>query len=114
MDDMAQKRFDDRIKKKVDKPRPEAKDFPWTTKMGQEIEREVQLNQRCPSCKHFNKPDSHLVFPMRFDILGESVPLLIWICNQCGTVFAPRWGRKIIQEGVREQLKLDGRVEIDG
>lgn len=114
MDDMAQKRFDDRIKKKVDKPRPEAKDFPWTHRMAQEIEREVKLNQRCPGCKHMNKSDSHLVFPMRFDILGESVPLLIWICNQCGTLFAPRWGRKIITEGVREQLKLDGRIEIDG
>ena len=114
MDDIAQRRFDDRMKKKVDKPRPEAKDFPFTTKMKDEMEREIPLNQRCPNCKHLNKPDSHLLFPMRFEILGEIVPLIIWICNQCGTLFAPQWGRKIIQEGIREQLKLDGMVEIRG
>ena len=113
-DDMAKKRFEDRMKKRVDPTRPEAKDFPLTTMMKNEMEREVQLNQRCPNCKHMNKPDQHLIFPMRFDLMGESVPLIIWICNQCGMLFAPRWGRKIITHGIQEQLKLHGKVEVDG
>jgi rubrerythrin len=114
MDDMAKKRFDDRMQKKVDKPRPEEKDFPLTTKMKVEMEREVLLNQRCPQCKHMNKPEHHMIFTMRFDLLGESVPLIVWICNQCGMLFAPRWGRRVIQEATDAQLKLHGKVEIDG
>jgi hypothetical protein len=106
--------FKERMKNKEDKPRPEVKDFPLTTMMKHEMEREVQLNQRCPNCKHMNKPDQHLIFPMRFDLMGESVPLIIWICNQCGMLFAPRWGRKIISYGIQEQLKLHGKVEVDG
>ena len=108
------KAFDARMKGKEDKPRPEAKDFPITTMMKKELDREVHLNQKCPNCKHFNKPDKHLIFPMRFDLMGESVPLIIWICNQCGMLFAPRWGRKIIAHGIQEQLKLHGKVEVDG
>lgn len=114
-DDMAQKRFDDRIKKKVDKPRPEAQDFPFTTLMKDAMEREVQLNQRCPNCKHMNKPENqHMIMPVRFEILGEMVPLLVWVCHQCGILFAPRWGRTIIKDGLYEQFKLHGRIEVDG
>jgi hypothetical protein len=115
MDDMQMKRFQDRIAKKVDKPRPEDKDFPFTTEMKHALERETQLNQRCPNCKHMNKPEKHhLIVPMRFEILGEMVPLLIWICHQCGMLFAPRWGRQIIQRGMQAHMELQGRIEIDG
>lgn len=114
-DDMAIKRFQDRIKKKVDKPRPEEQDFPYTTMMKNALEREAQLNQRCPSCKHMNKPEKHhMIVPMRFEILGEHVPLLIWICHQCGVMFAPQWGRNIIAQGLKDHWALQGRIEIDG
>ncbi len=113
-EDPRMKAFEQRIKQKEDKPRPEAKDFPFTDEMKTAMEREVQLNQKCPNCKHMNKPQNHMIFTMRFDILGESVPLLLWICNQCGMLFAPRWGRRIIQQGMLKQMELHGKVEIDG
>jgi hypothetical protein len=113
-EDPRMKAFEERIQKKEDKPRPEAIDFPFTTMMKTAIEREVHLNQKCTSCKHMNKPHQHMVFTMRFDLMGESIPLLSWICNQCGVLFAPRWGRQIIQEATDKQMKLHGKVEIDG
>jgi len=115
MDDIAIKRFQDRIKNKVDRPRPEDRDFPLTNMMKTSMEREVQLNQKCPNCKHFNKPENHhMIVPMRFEILGEAVPLLAWICHQCGILFAPKWSRQVIQKGLHEQFKLHGRIEVDG
>jgi len=108
------KAFEERIKNKEEKPRPEAKDFPFTTMMKTAMEREVHLNQKCTNCKHMNKPRQHMVFTMRFDLMGESIPLLSWICNQCGILFAPRWGRRIIQEATDAQMKLHGKVEVDG
>jgi len=106
--------FEERIKQKEDKPRPEALDFPITTQMKEAMEREFQLNQKCPNCKHYNKPKDHIIFTMRFDILGEQVPLIMWVCNQCGITFAPKWGRRIVQAGMKKQMELHGKVEIDG
>ena len=115
MDEMTKKRFDDRMAKKVDRPRPEEQDYPFTTNMKKEMEREIPLNQKCPNCKHYNKPENHhMVMPVRFEILGEAVPLFVWVCHQCGILFAPRWGRKIIKEGLHAQMELHGRIEIDG
>lgn len=107
--------FEKRMREKQDRPRPEAKEFPLTHMMGQALEREITLHQRCPNCKHLNKyKDGHLTFPIRFDLLGESVPMMVWVCNQCGALFAPQWGRRIIKDAIREEVKLHGRIEVDG
>ena len=109
------KAFEERMKKREDKQRPEEAQFPYTDRMKKALEREIPLNQRCPNCKHMNKHrDHHLAVPFRFNIFTEAVPLMVWICNQCGMLFAPKWGRTIIKEGVREQIKQHERIEVDG
>ena len=104
--------WEKRMKKRPEPQRPEVKVFPFGDKLRNALAREVELNQRCPQCKHMNKPkDKHIIIPIPFQFMGEQVPLLVWCCHQCGLLFSPQWARKIIVGGMQAQDARDRRIE---
>lgn len=78
---------------------------PWTMKMKEAFEAEVNKSVVCKACNYqnFGQP----LFILNFmAVMREQLPLPTQVCKQCGSLFIPKWARKVLNQAIAEEKKI--------
>jgi hypothetical protein len=89
---------------KVDKVKIEGQ-FPWTTKMRDAFESEILKSEKCRACNWMNAGQKVIIMN-RIAVMREELPVITIICRQCGSLFVPKWCRKIMLQAIEEENKI--------
>jgi hypothetical protein len=79
--------------------------FPWTTKMRDAFETEILKSEKCRSCNWMNTGQKVIIMN-RVTVMREQLPVITVICRQCGSLFVPKWCRKIMLQAIEEENKV--------
>lgn len=79
--------------------------FPWTHKMSDAFDEEIMKSEKCRACNWMNSGQK-IILVNRITVMRESLPVVSVICRQCGSVFVPKWCRKIMLQAIEEENKI--------
>jgi hypothetical protein len=83
---------------------------PFTQKMEQTFRENIQKSIKCMACNYQNF--GSLIVMMNFiDVMKEHLPIPTLICGQCGTLFVPKWARRVINQAIAQENKILKQVQ---
>ena len=95
-----------RMKHQPDKPQePDLSHLPWTEKMKEAFQSEIQKAIKCMSCNWMNHGQM-LIMMNYMDVMKEKLPLPTLVCKQCGSMFLPKYVRRIAMQALEQQNKI--------
>jgi len=107
MNEETMKQWEERMASREDKPTIEEQ-HPWNTMMKAALVQNIEKKHSCRTCKHTMSMEKNpmLVVTFPFEIFNENVPLVVFVCNNCGSLFAPHWSQEIIRDGVKRMKEV--------
>jgi hypothetical protein len=90
---------------KVQQPPPEQFHAPYTTEMHEAFKENVVKSIKCWACGWQNFGQL-LVLMNTIEAMRERIPLPTLICGQCGTLFVPKWARKVVNKAIAMENKI--------
>jgi len=86
-------------------PPPEMMHLPYTEKMHEAFKEHITKSTKCRACGWQNFGQL-LMLMNRIEAMREQIPLPTMICGQCGTLFVPKWARKIVNQAIAMENKI--------
>lgn len=109
-------RLGDRIDPPQEQPIPDhMRHLPWTKKMEEAFKENIVKGQKCLACNWMNTGQM-LAMMNYIEVMRENLPIPTLICRHCGTLFVPKWARKVINQAFEQQNKIlkRGTAQQDG
>jgi hypothetical protein len=77
---------------------------PFTEEMEQGFKDNMQKSQRCKcGWQNFGK---YIVLLNFLDVMRETLPVPTIVCTQCGSLFVPKWARRIVNKAIDQENKI--------
>jgi hypothetical protein len=107
----------ERMKEKseqVQQPPPDqVRHTPWTDKMQDSFRQELVKSQKCMACKNQNF-GQYIIILNHIQVMRESLPLPTLVCSRCGTLFIPKWARRIANQAIEQENKIVKQMSPPG
>lgn len=78
---------------------------PWNDKMREAFETEIQKGEKCRACNWMNTGEK-VILVNYINVMRERLPIPSIICRQCGSIFVPKWARKIMMQAIELENKI--------
>jgi hypothetical protein len=95
----------DKKKETVQQPPPEQLHVPYTDEMHEAFKENIGKSIKCWSCGWQNFGQL-LMLMNSIEAMRERIPLPTLICGQCGTLFVPKWARKVVNKAIAMENKI--------
>jgi hypothetical protein len=78
---------------------------PFTKKMYEAFQEEIGKTDKCHSCNYMNYGNK-IIQMSSIQVMNEALPVPTIICGQCGSLFVPKWVRKVLNQAIEAENKI--------
>ena len=78
---------------------------PFTDQMTEVFREEVAKSQKCRVCNWQNY-GQFIIILNHIQIMRENLPLPTIVCEGCGSLFIPKWARKVANQAIAQENKI--------
>ena len=83
---------------------------PFGDAMERAFRENINKGIKCGACNWLNHGQK-LVIMQTMEVMKEILPIPTIMCGQCGSLFVPKWARRVVRQAIEQENKIIKQVQ---